>query len=93
MPTPMKIPMPVARSAFARPDGALKSGAAPLSRPQEVNTQIITKATNTLKELRWSEEPILLTAVKTATWGAIGLAVIFEIYLQLNFEYPNSSGL
>jgi hypothetical protein len=92
------LPKPIARSAFAQPDGMVKPGGGtggkppPRSRAEEVNTQLATKVTNSLRGLRWSDEPLALTAVKTATWGAIGLAVVFEIYIQLVYAPPPSSG-
>jgi hypothetical protein len=89
----LPMPTPMARSAFAMSDDALRPPGAPLeptSRSDLVNSEIMTKVTNSIRNSRWSDEPIMLSAVKTFTWVAIGLAVIFEIYLALFVEHKPS---
>lgn len=92
----LPMPKPMARSAFALSDGPIGSQAEapklPLSRADEVNAQLLTKVGNSLRQMRWSEEPLALTAVKTATWAAIFGAVLFEVYLTIIYQGPVKPG-
>lgn len=95
MPTPMATPppMPTARSAFANPtpeDEARRAAQTPT--PASPDKELLTKTANTLRGLRWSDEPLLLTAVKTGTWFFIGLAIIFELYITSPFFQPPGAG-
>lgn len=89
----LPMPTPIARSSFALSDGPIGGGpkgtpAPPRSRADEVNSQLMTKVSNSLRQMRWSDEPLALTAVKTATWAAIFGAVLFEVYLTLIYKGP-----
>uniref|UniRef100_A0A7R9UTD4 Uncharacterized protein n=1 Tax=Diacronema lutheri TaxID=2081491 RepID=A0A7R9UTD4_DIALT len=96
----LPMPTPMARSAFALSDGPLggpaRGGDARTSTPgpttsraDEVNEQLMTRVSNSLRQMRWSDEPLALTAVKTATWAAIFGAVFFEVYLTLFYQKPS----
>lgn len=87
--TPAEPPEPepkVARSSFAMD--------APPREMPPAESQFETQLKNTIRTFgSWSDEPFLLSVIKTASWLGIAALVGWEVYLHTVFTPPPGAGL